>query len=64
MPSKTLLYMADVLHLAQKGKTFGLKIPSARADMKAIHVRKKKIIADFAGYRVRYYQPSTGVSGR
>src|SRR2546423_8400415 len=52
MPSKTLLYMADVLHLAQKGKTFGLKIPTARADMKAIHARKKKIIADFARYRV------------
>jgi pyruvate/2-oxoglutarate dehydrogenase complex dihydrolipoamide dehydrogenase (E3) component len=53
MPSKTLLYMAEVLHLAQKGKTFGLKISSARADMKAIHARKKKIIADFAGYRQR-----------
>jgi pyruvate/2-oxoglutarate dehydrogenase complex dihydrolipoamide dehydrogenase (E3) component len=53
MPSKTLLYMADVLHLAQKGKTFGLKIPSARADMKAIHARKKKIIAEFADYRVK-----------
>ena len=53
MPSKTLLYMADVLHLAQKGKTFGLKIPSARADMKAIHARKKKIISGFAGYRQR-----------
>ncbi len=51
MPSKTLLYMADVLHLAQKGKTFGLKIPSARADMKAIHARKRKIIAEFASYR-------------
>ena len=53
MPSKALLYMADVLHLAQKGKTFGLKIPSARADMKAIHARKKKIIADFACYRLQ-----------
>ncbi|HUR56644.1 MAG TPA: NAD(P)/FAD-dependent oxidoreductase [Opitutaceae bacterium] len=53
MPSKTLLYMADVLHLAQKGKTFGLKIPSARPDMKAIHARKKKIIAEFAAYRVK-----------
>ena len=53
MPSKTLLYMAEVLHLAQKGKTFGLKIPSARADMKAIHARKKKIIAEFADYRVK-----------
>jgi pyruvate/2-oxoglutarate dehydrogenase complex dihydrolipoamide dehydrogenase (E3) component len=51
MPSKTLLYMAEVLHLAQKGKTFGLRIPSARADMKAIHARKRRIIADFARYR-------------
>ncbi|MES2692477.1 MAG: NAD(P)/FAD-dependent oxidoreductase, partial [Verrucomicrobiota bacterium] len=51
MPSKTLLYMAEVLHLAQKGKTFGLKIPSARADMKAIHARKKKIITEFAEHR-------------
>ena len=53
MPSKTLLYMADVLHLAQKGKTFGLRIPSARPDMKSIHARKKKIIAEFADYRVK-----------
>jgi pyruvate/2-oxoglutarate dehydrogenase complex dihydrolipoamide dehydrogenase (E3) component len=53
MPSKTLLYMSEVLHLAQKGRTFGLRIPSARADMKAIHERKKKIIADFADYRVK-----------
>ncbi len=51
MPSKTLIYIAEVLHLAQKGKAFGLTIPSARADMKAIHARKKKIIADFASYR-------------
>jgi pyruvate/2-oxoglutarate dehydrogenase complex dihydrolipoamide dehydrogenase (E3) component len=53
MPSKTLLYMADVLHLAQRGRTFGLKIPSARADMKAIHARKKRIIGEFAAYRVQ-----------
>ncbi len=53
MPSKTLLYMAEVLHLAQKGKFFGLKVHSARADMKAIHARKKKIIAEFASYRLQ-----------
>src|SRR5690606_10372596 len=53
MPSKTLLYIAEVLHLAQKGRTFGLKIPSARADMKAIHARKRRIIAEFAEYRVK-----------
>src|SRR6185436_1602042 len=51
MPSKTLLYMAEVLHLAQKGRTFGLKIPTAQADAKAIHARKKKIIGEFAEYR-------------
>lgn len=53
MPSKTLLYMAEVLHLAQKGTTFGLRIPKAEADMKAIQERKRKIIADFADHRVQ-----------
>jgi pyruvate/2-oxoglutarate dehydrogenase complex dihydrolipoamide dehydrogenase (E3) component len=51
MPSKTLLYMTEVLHLAQQGRTFGLKIPSASADMKAMQARKKKIIREFASYR-------------
>jgi pyruvate/2-oxoglutarate dehydrogenase complex dihydrolipoamide dehydrogenase (E3) component len=51
MPSKTLLYMTDVLHLAQKAKTFGLDIPHASADMKAMHARKLKIIDEFARYR-------------
>ncbi|MBL9212740.1 MAG: dihydrolipoyl dehydrogenase [Opitutaceae bacterium] len=53
MPSKTLLYMTEVLHLAQKGKTFGLRIPSARANMKAMHARKRKLIAEFASYRMQ-----------
>ncbi|MGH7956714.1 MAG: dihydrolipoyl dehydrogenase family protein [Opitutaceae bacterium] len=56
MPSKTLLYMAEVLHLAHKAKTFGLRIPAASADMKAIHARKKKIIGEFAEFRVRALQ--------
>ncbi len=53
MPSKTLLYMAEVLHLAQKGKAFGLKIPRAQADMAAMHARKRKIIGEFADYRLQ-----------
>jgi pyruvate/2-oxoglutarate dehydrogenase complex dihydrolipoamide dehydrogenase (E3) component len=53
MPSKTLLYIAEVLHLAQKGGTFGLRIPSARADLRAVHARKKKIIAEFAADRLK-----------
>ena len=53
MPSKTLLYMAEVLHLAQKAKIFGLTIPTARPNMKAIHARKRRIIGEFAEYRVK-----------
>ncbi|HEY8932948.1 MAG TPA: NAD(P)/FAD-dependent oxidoreductase [Rariglobus sp.] len=53
MPSKTLLYSTEILHLAQKGKTFGLRIPSAQADMKALHARKLKIIGEFADYRIQ-----------
>ena len=53
MPSKTLLYMAEVLQLARKAGSFGLKIPFARADLKAMHARKKRIIANFAAYRRR-----------
>jgi len=52
MPSKTLLYAAEVLHHARHADRFGLKITGARADMKAVHARKKRIIGDFARYRV------------
>jgi pyruvate/2-oxoglutarate dehydrogenase complex dihydrolipoamide dehydrogenase (E3) component len=52
MPSKTLLYVADVLHHARHADKFGLRITGARADMKAVHARKKKIIKEFADHRV------------
>ncbi len=52
MPSKTLIYAAEVLHHARHADRFGLKITGAHADMKAVHARKKRIIADFARYRV------------
>lgn len=51
MPSKTLIYAAEILHLAQKGNTFGLQIPKAKVDMKALQTRKKALIEDFAHYR-------------
>ena len=51
MPSKTLIYAAEVLHQAQHAKRFGLKITGASADMKAVHARKIKIIGEFADYR-------------
>jgi pyruvate/2-oxoglutarate dehydrogenase complex dihydrolipoamide dehydrogenase (E3) component len=53
MPSKTLLYSAELLHHAQQGRVFGLKIPRPAADMKALQARKKRIIGSFARYRVR-----------
>ncbi len=53
MPSKTLLYSAEVLHLAQRGGLFGLEVPSAKAKMPALHKRKQHLVAEFAGYRVK-----------
>jgi len=51
MPSKTLIYSAEILHLAQKGHLFGLNIPEAKANMEAIQERKKRIISEFSDYR-------------
>src|SRR5271170_5470333 len=48
MPSKMLLYAAEVLHLARQAKTWGLKISKAGFDFKAVMARKKAMIADFA----------------
>lgn len=51
MPSKTLIYSAEVLHLAKEGAKFGLKVDGAEMDMAALHRRKLDIIADFTTYR-------------
>ncbi len=51
MPSKALLYAAEVLHLARHGKTWGLRIPKAGFDFPSVMARKKAMIEDFAGYR-------------
>lgn len=56
MPSKTLIYSAEVLHLAQKGKTFGLDIQSAQIDMPALHARKLEVIKEFSDYRQEQLQ--------
>ena len=51
MPSKTLIYAAEVLHLAQKAGHFGVRVTGARADMAAMHARKRRIIGSFALHR-------------
>jgi pyruvate/2-oxoglutarate dehydrogenase complex dihydrolipoamide dehydrogenase (E3) component len=52
MPSKTLIYAAEVLHLARTGAGFGLNIRGATANMPAMHARMKRIVADFARHFV------------
>jgi len=52
MPSKTLIYTAEILHHARHASTFGLNIPEVGADMKRVHDRKVEIIKEFSDYRV------------
>jgi pyruvate/2-oxoglutarate dehydrogenase complex dihydrolipoamide dehydrogenase (E3) component len=53
MPSKTLLYSAEVLHMAQHARGFGLRVTGASADMEAVHSRKGRLIGEFADHRVK-----------
>ena len=51
MPSKTLIYSAEVLHLAQRGKLFGFNGNAPVADLAAMQQRKKDVIKEFSDYR-------------
>ncbi|MDA8989236.1 NAD(P)/FAD-dependent oxidoreductase [Opitutales bacterium] len=51
MPSKTLIYSAEVLHLAQQGDVFGFKGGNPVADMQAMQQRKREVIREFSEYR-------------
>jgi pyruvate/2-oxoglutarate dehydrogenase complex dihydrolipoamide dehydrogenase (E3) component len=51
MPSKTLLYSAETLHLANKGRIFGFEEVKLKPDLPSMQLRKQKIISEFADYR-------------
>lgn len=51
MPSKALLYAAEVLHLARQGRTWGLKPGRIGFDFRKVMQRKAHLIGDFADYR-------------
>src|SRR6187431_112878 len=51
MPSKALLYAAEVLHLARHANTWGLKIKSTGFDFARVMRRKSQRIGEFADYR-------------
>lgn len=53
MPSKTLLYAAEILHHARHADRFGLKVTGAAPDMRKVAARKRRIIGEFADYRVQ-----------
>jgi len=56
MPSKALLYAAEVRHLAQHSATWGLKPGKIGFDFKKVMARKATMIDDFATYRRKQLQ--------
>ncbi len=53
MPTKALLYAAEVLHLARQSGTWGVRAGIVDFDWNAVLARKNRMIADFADYRVK-----------
>ncbi|HEY3915356.1 MAG TPA: NAD(P)/FAD-dependent oxidoreductase [Verrucomicrobiae bacterium] len=51
MPSKALLYTAEVLHVARNARVFGIRIPAADFNFPAIMSRKQALVDDFKQYR-------------
>lgn len=51
MPTKALLYAAEIKHLAEQAGTWGVKTGKVGYDFKQVMARKSAQIADFAGYR-------------
>ena len=53
MPSKTLLRSAEIAHLTNEAPKLGVRPRSVEYDVPGIIERKRRIIADFAEYRVK-----------
>lgn len=53
MPTKALLYAADVLHLTRISGTWGLRVAEAGFDFPSVMARKNAMIKEFADDRVR-----------
>ena len=51
MPTKALLYAAEVKHLAEHAATWGIQVPEVHFDFAQVMARKNAMVADFAGYR-------------
>jgi pyruvate/2-oxoglutarate dehydrogenase complex dihydrolipoamide dehydrogenase (E3) component len=51
MPTKALLYAAEVLHLAGHAQPWGIRAGEVSFDFAQVMARKNAMIKDFAGYR-------------
>ena len=51
MPTKALLYAAEIMHLARHAGTWGLRAEKASFDFAKVMARKDALIRDFADYR-------------
>ena len=52
MPTKALLYAAEVMHLASHPEPWGIRAGKTGFDFKKVMARKNRLIKDFAGHRV------------
>ena len=55
MPTKALLYAAEVRHLAQHSGHWGMKPGEVPFDWSAVMARKDKLIKEFADYRIQQF---------
>src|SRR6187431_78371 len=53
MPTKALLYAAEVRHLAESANWWGMKPAEVPFDWSAVMARKDHLIREFADYRVQ-----------
>ena len=53
MPTKALLYAAEVMHLASHPEPWGIRAGKAGFNFKNVMARKNALIQDFADYRVK-----------
>src|SRR5208282_4950005 len=53
MPTKALLYAAEVMHLASHAKPWGIRAGKVGFNFAEVMARKNALIKDFADYRVQ-----------
>ncbi len=53
MPTKALLYMAEVVHIMKHSAPFGIRAGKVSFDFKKIMARKDFLVKDFADWRVK-----------